>query len=91
MFGQRTWFSIVNFVFLGYCESYLFYYNAIFEDAYYLRRLSRALKLTSFWSQKTCVVFLNFVENVRFKWKKKVDVVITIIIEYVWICLNVSK
>ena len=56
--------------------------------ACYFNRLSRALKLTSLYSKT--YVFLNFVEKyVRLKWKKKANVIITIIIEYAWICINV--
>ena len=45
MFGQRTLFSIVNLVFLGYCESYLFYYNAIFEDRVLFKKTQLSIEI----------------------------------------------
>ena len=38
------------------------------------------------------ICLLNFVKKyVRLKWKKKVSIIITIIIEYARICLNVPN
>ena len=68
--------------------SFIYFILALFSKiAHYLNRLGWALK----WRhcrQKICDS-LNFVEKyVRLKWKTKVNVIITIIIENGWMCLN---
>ena len=47
IFGQKTFFSSIKLVFRGKRQFYLFYYDTIFKYRVYLRRLTRALKLTS--------------------------------------------
>ena len=37
IFGQSTFFSIINLVFREKCKFYLFYYNAIFKDGVLLK------------------------------------------------------
>ena len=61
IFGQRTFFSIIKLVFRGKHEFYLFSYNGISKIAYYLSRLSRALKLASLWAKN--IFFLDFVQK----------------------------
>ena len=86
-------FFIMKLVFFGENVSFIYSAGTLFSKiVYYLSRLNRALKLKSFICSQKTYVFLNFVEkDVRLKWKKRVNVIITIITEYAWICLNVPK
>ena len=72
-------------------ELYLFFYDNIFKDRVLFKKTQSSLEIGVIVVKKH--VFLNFMENyVRLKWKKKkVKVIITIIIEYTWICLNKQR
>ena len=79
--------SITKLVFHVKRELYLFYYNTIFKDHILLKQTQSSIEIDAIIVKKH--VFFNFVEKyARFKWKKKVNVIITIIIEYAWMCLN---
>ena len=60
MFGQRTLFSIVNLVFLGYCESYLFYYNAIFEDRVLFKKTQLSIEIDVILKSKNICSLFKF-------------------------------
>ena len=81
IFGQRTFFSIIKIAFRGKPEFYLFYYNAIFKDGVLFKQTQSSIEIDVIVVKK--YVFLNFVEkHVRLKRKKKLNVIITIVIEY---------
>ena len=83
---------IIKLVLWGKCEFNLFYYNAIFKDRVLFRKTQSSIEIDVIVVKKT-YVFLNYAQKlVIWKCKKKqVNVIITIIIEYPWICVNVPE
>ena len=62
MFGQRTFFSIIKFVFREKDEFYLFYFITIFKDRVLFKETRSSIEIDVIVVKKT-YFFLNFVQK----------------------------
>ena len=89
IFGQRTFFSFIKLDLWGKGEFYLFCYNVFFFQRSRIIWV-KSVEHWNWWnySQKLYICLLLSCWKVWKNEEKKVNV---IIIEYVWLCLNVPK
>ena len=89
IFGPRTFFSIIKLAFSGKHEFYSFYNDIIFKDSIFFKKTQSSIKIDVIVVKKYIICLLRFYWKVcKIKMKKKVCVVMAIIIEYAWTCLN---
>ena len=62
MFGQRTFFSIIKFVFGEKDEFYIFYFITIFKDRVLFKETRSSIEIDVIVVKKT-YFFLNFVQK----------------------------
>ena len=78
MLGQRTFFSIIKLVSRGKREFYLFYYKAFLKDRVLFKKTQPSIEIDVIVVKKH--IFLNFFEKyIRLKWKKKVNVILSLL------------
>ena len=68
-------------------EKFVLYHKTLFPRKTWLKTSIEIEALLS----KTCLFKFRWKKSEKKKVKKKMNVIITIIIEYAWICLNVLK